>query len=251
MPLESDVEAWRALTAARRFWPDGGAVGRRIRTGRDRSEVEIVGVVRDYRVRSLQEPPTPYVHFAASQRPGLVSATVLLARTRGDADALAATMQRELQRIDPDVVFWQGLTLRDNVAAQLLPVRLLSAMLGTAGMVAVWLAALGLYGVVAHAVVRRTREIGIRVALGATPRDVLGLILRQGAFLVAVGAAAGSVLAFSAARATAGVLFGVDAADPLAWGGAVLTLAAVGGLAHAVPARRAVRVAPAAALRVE
>ena len=237
---------------ARRFWPDGGAVGRRIRTGMGASTMEIVGVVRDYRVRSLQEPPTPYVHFAASQRPGfMVSATVLLARTRGDADALAATMQRELRRIDPDVVFWQGLTLRDNVATQLLPVRLLSAMLGTAGMVAVWLAALGLYGVIAHAVVRRTREIGIRMALGATPRDVLGLVVRQGAFSVAVGVAVGAALAFAAARATAGVLFGVDAADPLAWGGAVLTLAAVGGLAHAVPARRAVRVAPAAALRVE
>ena len=237
---------------ARRFWSEGGAVGRRIRTGMDRSEVEIVGVVRDYRVRSVQEPPTPYVHFAASQRPGYnVSAAVLLARTLGDADALATTMQRELRRIDPDVVFWQGLTLRDNVEAQLLPVRLLSAMLGTAGMVAVWLAALGLYGVIAHAIVRRTREIGIRMALGATPRDVLGLILRQGAVLVGVGAAAGAALAFAAARATAGVLFGVDATDPLAWGGAVVTLAAVGGLAHALPARRAVRVAPAAALRVE
>ena len=238
---------------ARRFWPEGGAVGRRIRTtGWGRSTMEIVGVVRDYRVRSLQEPPTPYVHFAASQRPDFnVSATVLLARTRGDAGALAVAMQRELRRIDPDVVFWQGLTMHDNVAAQLLPWRLLSAMLGTAGAVAIWLAALGLYGVIAHAVVRRTREIGIRIALGATPRDVLGLVVRQGAVPVGVGAAAGAVLAFAAARATAGVLFGVDATDPLAWGGAVVTLAAVGVLAHALPARRAVRVAPAAALRVE
>ena len=236
---------------ARRFWPDGSAVGQRIRTRRDESAVEIAGVVRDYRVRFIQEPPTPYVHFAASQRPGMLSATVLLARTRGDAGALAVAMQRELRRIDPDVVFWPGLTMRDNVATQLLPVRLLSAMLGTAGLVAVWLAALGLYGVIAHAVVRRTREIGIRMALGATPRDVLRLVVRQGAVPVGVGAAAGVALAFAAARATAGVLFGIDATDPLAWGGAVVTLAAVGALAHAVPARRAVRVAPAAALRVE
>ena len=181
----------------------------------------------------------------------MLSATVLLARGRGDADALAVAMQRELRRIDPDVVFWQGLTLRDNVATQLLPVRLLSAMLGTAGVVAVWLAALGLYGVIAHAVARRTREIGIRMALGATPRDVLGFVVRQGAVLVGVGAAAGAALAFAAARATAGVLFGIDATNPWAWGGAVVTLAAVGALAHAVPGRRAVRVAPAAALRVE
>ncbi len=237
---------------ARRFWPDGSAVGRRIRSGLAGSQIEIVGVVRDYKVRSLREPPTPYVHFAASQQSGInVSATVLLARTRGDADALAVAMQRELRRIDPDVVFWEGLTLRDNVATQLLPLRLLSAMLGTAGVVAVWLAALGLYGVIAHAMARRTREIGIRMALGATPRDVLGLVVRQGAVLVTVGAVVGAALAFAAARATAGVLFGIDAADPLAWGGAVVTLAVVGALAHAVPARRAVRVAPAAALRVE
>ena len=237
---------------ARRFWPDGSAVGQRIRSGADESASEIVGVVRDYKVRSLQEPPTPYLHFLSSQRPVWnASATVLLARTRGDAAALAVTLQRELRQIDPDVVFWEGLTLRDNVATQLLPLRMLSAMLGTAGVVAVWLAALGLYGVIAHAVARRTREIGIRMALGATPRDVLGLVVRQGAVLVGVGAAVGVALAFAAARATAGVLFGIDATDPLAWGGAVVTLAAVGALAHAVPARRAVRVAPATALRLE
>ena len=100
---------------------------------------------------------------------------------------------------------------------------------------------------IAHAVARRTREIGIRMALGATPRDVAGLVVRQGAVPVGVGAVAGAALAFAVARATAGVLFGVDAADPLAWGGAAVTLAAVGALAHALPARRAVRVAPAAA----
>ena len=176
---------------------------------------------------------------------------MLLARARGDAEALALTMQRELRRMDPEVVFWEGLTLRDNVATQLLPLRLLSAMLGTAGAVAMWLAALGLYGVIAHAVAGRTREIGIRMALGATPRDVLGLVVGQGAVLVGGGAAAGAALAFAAACATAGVLFSIDAADPLAWGGAIVTLGVVGAPAHALPARRAVRVAPAAALRVE
>ena len=240
---------------ARQWWPGTSAVGKRIRPGgrgSNRPPVEIVGVVRDYKVRFLQEPPTPYVHYAASQRPGLMELVpVLLARTAGDAGALGATMREELRAIDPDIVFWQGSTLRDNLASQLLPAQLLAAMLGAAGLVAVWLAAIGLYGVIAYAIARRTREIGIRMALGATHRDVLALVAAQGAILVGAGAALGAVAAFAAARATAGVLFGIDAADPLAWGGALVALVAVGGAAHAVPALRAVRVAPSAALRAQ
>ena len=239
----------------RRWWPGTSAVGRHIRPGGPDSNqppVEIVGVVRDYKVRFLQEPPTAYVHYAASQRPGLMELVpVLLARTAGDAGALGATMREELGAMDPDIVFWRGSTLRDNVASQLLPAQLLVAMLGAAGLVAVWLAAIGLYGVIAYAIVRRTQEIGIRMALGATHRDVLGLVVRQGAILVGAGAALGAVAAFAAARATAGVLFGIDAADPLAWGGALAVLVAVGIAAHAIPAVRAVRVAPSVALRSE
>ena len=240
---------------ARRFWPGRSAVGRRIRpagSDGDRPTVEIVGVVREYKVRFLQEPPTPYVHFAASQsRANLLPAPVLLARTGSDADALGAAMQGALRAIDPDLVFLEGRTLRDNVAAQLLPAQLLAAMLGAAGLVAVWLAAIGLYGVVAYAIARRTQEIGIRMALGATHRDVLGFVVRQGAVLVGFGAALGAVSAFAAARATAGVLFGIDATDTLAWSGALVVLVAGGVAAHAVPALRAVRVAPSEALRAQ
>ena len=239
----------------RRLWPGTSAVGRRIRPGGPgsrRPPVEIVGVVRDYKVRFLQESPTPYVHYAASQGPGMMDLVpVLLARTAGDPGALGALMQEALRAIDPDIVFWQGLTLRENVASQLLPAQLLAAMLGAAGLVAVWLAAIGLYGVIAYAIVRRTQEIGIRMALGATHRDVLLLVIRQGGAVVAIGAVVGSVAAFAAARATAGVLFGIDAGDTLAWGGAIVVLLAVGVLAHALPAGRAVRVAPSTALRAE
>ena len=240
---------------ARRFWPGGSAIGRRIRpAGADSSRptFEIVGVARNYKVRFLQEPPTPYVHFAASQSRGnLLPAPVLLARTESGAGALGAAMQRELRTIDPDVVFLEGLTLRDNTAAQLLPARLLAAMLGAAGLVAVWLAAIGLYGVIACAIVRRTQEIGIRMALGATSRDVFGLVVQQGTLVVGIGAVLGSVSAFAAARATAGVLFGIDAGDVIAWGGAMVVLIAVGVVAHAIPALRAVRVTPSVALRAE
>ena len=128
---------------------------------------------------------------------------------------------------------------------------MLAALLGTAGAVAVWLAAIGLYGVVAHAIVRRRREIGIRMALGATRRDVLRLVLRQGVVLLGSGAVLGTVFALLAARATAGLLFGIDAADPLAWCAAVAVLLTAGALAHAVPTLRAVRVHPSVALRTE
>ena len=241
---------------AGRLWPDSDAVGRRIRSAAaDPGEppVEVVGVVRDYRVRFLQEPPTPYVHYAASQRPaGMLTAPVLLVRTAaGDARALGARVRRQLRGIDPDMVYWPGLTLEDNVASQLLPARVLAALLGTAGAVAVWLAAIGLYGVVAHAIVRRRREIGIRMALGATRRDVLRLVLRQGVVLLGSGAVLGTVFALLAARATAGLLFGIDAADPLAWCAAITVLLAAGALAHAVPTLRAVRVHPSVTLRTE
>ena len=238
---------------ASRLWPDGQAVGRRLRLAGDGdgSGIEIVGVVGDYRVRFIQEPPTPYLHLAATQRSWNVSAPVLLARTDGDPGALAAAIQRELRGLDADVVFWEGLTLEDHVATQLLPAQLLAAMLGTAGLAAVGLAAIGLYGVIAFAVVQRTREIGIRVALGATRGDVLRLVVRQSALLFALGGAIGATLAFVAARGTAGVLFGIDATDKLAWGGAIVLLVAVVALAHAVPARRAVRVVPSVALRAE
>ena len=153
---------------------------------------------------------------------------------------------------DPEVVFYEGLALRDHVASQLLPARLLAAILGAAGLVAVWLAAVGLYGVIACEIVQRTREIGIRMALGATHRDVLGFVVRQCAVVVGIGAVLGSVSAFVAARATARVLFfGIAAGDAPAWGGAIVVSIAVGVVAHLVPALRAVGVAPSVALRSE
>ena len=238
---------------ARRLWPDARAVGRRIRPWYGEGPtIEIVGVVRDYKVRFLHEPPTPYVHYPARQRPAdVVLAPVLLARTSGDVAGLGATMREELRAIDPDVVFWEGLALGDNLATQLLPARLLATALGTAGGVAVWLAAIGLYGVVAFAIVRRRHEIGVRMALGATGRDVVLLVIRQGALVFGVGVAVGSTAAFAAARVTAGVLYGIDASDAPAWGGALLVLAAVGVAVFAAPTLRAVRIQPSLALRAE
>ena len=238
---------------ARRMWPGTSAVGRSIRPwDADGPTVVIIGVVSDYKVRFLREPPTPYIHYAASQRPeDLVLAPVLLTRTAADAGALGAAMRRTLRRIDPGVVFWEGRTLRDNLASQLLAAKLLATTTGTAGLVAIGLATIGLYGVVAFAIVRRTHEIVVRAAMGASRGDVLRLVLRQGAIPLGIGTVIGGVSAYALARATAGVFHGVNAADVTAWGVALLVLVAAGATAHAGPVLWAVRVRPAAALRTE
>ena len=174
-----------------------------------------------------------------------VLAPVLLARTAAGAGALGAAMRRTLRRIDPGVVFWEGRTLRDNLASQLLAAKLLATTTGTAGLVAIGLATIGLYGVVAFAIVRRTHEIVVRAAMGASRGDVLRLVLRQ-AIPLGIGTVIGGVSAYALARATAGVFHGVNAADVTAWGVALLVLVAAGATAHADPVLWAVRVRPAA-----
>jgi ABC-type antimicrobial peptide transport system permease subunit len=136
-----------------------------------------------------------------------------------------------------------------QVSAALLPARVAAQTIVLVGVVATLLAAVGLYGVVAYAVGRRTREIGIRMALGAAPGEVLGMVMRQGLTLAGAGVVTGVLLAFVAARAIASALYGVGAADPLAWGTAVAVLVTSAALANYIPARRAARVDPSVALR--
>src|SRR5262249_45185539 len=131
------------------------------------------------------------------------------------------------------------------------PVRASAWLVGAVGLMALALAAIGLYGVIAYSVARRTREIGIRIALGAQPAGVLGLVMRQGLVVAASGLAAGCLLAAGAARSLAGSLYGVTVGDPLSWLGAAAILLAVSALANLIPARRAARVDPSDALRIE
>jgi predicted permease len=235
---------------ARRFWPGQSAVGKRFRSRTaDGPEFEIVGVSADYKVSTVGEKPTPYIHYARSQRP--VNGYEVLARTRGDAGALLAALRRELLSLEPNLVFLQNQTMEAQVGATLLPARAGAIGVSATGVVAMALAAIGLYGVIAYSVARRTREIGIRMALGARPSAVLGLVMRQGMGTAALGMAAGGLLAVAAGRALSGALYGIGAADPVAWAGAVAVLLAVSGLANLVPARRAARVDPGTALRTE
>jgi len=203
----------------------------------------------DYKVSTVGEPATPYIQYATSQRPD--TQRVIVARTQGDASALVGAMRREILALEPDAVFLDSQTMQAQIDATLMPARLAAAAVSLVGVVAMLLAAIGLYGVIAYSVARRTREIGIRMALGARPGAVLRLVMRQGLTIAALGAAAGLLLALGAARAVSGALYGAGAADPLAWAAATTLLFGASLLANVVPARRAARVDPSVALRAE
>jgi len=235
---------------ARKYWPAESAIGKRFRLrALDGPEIEIVGISADHKVNSVGETATPYIHYAVSQAPN--TGESILVRGRGDAAALLAAMRREIIALEPNTVFLDNQTMDAQVAATLLPAKLGAMSIAVVGLAAMALAAVGLYGVIAYAVARRTREIGIRMALGARPVAVVGLVLRQGCGLASVGVAVGAIAALGAAKAIGGALYGVSAVDPIAWTGSVMMLLVVAVLANAVPARRAAVVDPSTALRAE
>ena len=250
-PAETPTSAKVAIVNeafVRRYWPGEDPLGRRFRTRTaDGPEFEVVGVVADYKVETVGEKPTPYIHYALGQR--RFTGEVLIARTASDAGALLTAMRREVLALEPNAVFLDNQTMAAQVAASLLPARLAAQTLGLVGIVATLLAAIGLYGVIAYAVGRRTREIGIRMALGATPRDVLRMVMGQGLGIVAAGLAVGLALSWAAARAISSALYDVGAADPAAWAGAVAVMLASAALANYLPARRAAHIEPSVALR--
>ena len=235
---------------ARKYWPNQNAVGKRIRTLKyDGKEFVVVGISADYKVSTVGETSTPYIHYAVSQRPD--AGESIVARTRVDAGALLNAMRRELLALEPNVLFIDDQTMETQVAATLLPAKAGAMGVSVVGAVAMLLASVGLYGVIAYAVARRTREIGIRMALGAKPGAVVGMVMRQGLGIAGVGVAAGALLALGAAKAVAGALYGVSFVDPVAWTASIATLFTVAALANLVPARRASAVDPSIALRSE
>ncbi|HMF93118.1 MAG TPA: ADOP family duplicated permease, partial [Vicinamibacterales bacterium] len=237
-------------TLARRFWPGESAIDKVFHTrGGDGPAFHIVGVSADHKVLTLSERPTSFLHVARSQRPGSYSA--IMARTRGDANSLLRDMRRALLALDPNVVFVENQTMEAEVDATLLPMRASAWLVSGVGLVAMLLAAIGLYGVIAYSVACRTREIGIRIALGAHRGAVVRMIMRQGLLVAVSGLLAGSILAIAAARAIAGALYGVTAADPVSWLAAAAVLLGVASIANFIPASRAARVQPTQALRTE
>ncbi|MEO8499539.1 MAG: ABC transporter permease [Vicinamibacteria bacterium] len=235
---------------AKKYWPDQDPIGKRFRTRAvDGPEFEVVGLTANYRVNTMGEETTPYIHFSADQRRS--NGYEILARTSGDAGLLLAAIRKELLAMEPNVVFLQNQTMQKQVGATLFPARAGAWAVSAVGLVAMLLAAIGLYGVIGYSVSRRTKEIGVRMALGARPGDVSSLVMRQGLRVAASGMIVGAVLALMAGFAIAGALYGISPVDPIAWLGATSLLLGVAALANLVPAQRAARVKPWLALRAE
>ncbi len=237
-------------TAARKYWPGQRPIGKRIyiRTP-DGPSFEVVGVSADCKIYSMREAPQPYVLFSHAQRQS--SYQVLFARTRGDAGKLLAGVRRELLALEPNLPIVQSQTMEAQLSTTLVPDRSAAWLVGAAALTGMMLAAVGLYGVISFSVARRTREIGIRIALGASRADVLGQFMRRGMLVAAAGLGAGMTLAFATTRALRSVLYGVGPADLASWGVAVCILTAVSALATLIPAFRAANLNPSTAMRVE
>jgi predicted permease len=238
-------------TLARRFWPGESALGKRLRplgsTNPVRDSVEVVGVVRDSTYVTVGEDPRPFLYRPLAQvyTPRV---TLLVRSTLGTESALA-TIRAELRALDPGLPLFNANTLADATAISLLPARVAGTLLVVLGALALALAALGIYGVLAYLVRARTREIGVRVAIGAPPRAVAAMVVRQAITWTAVGAAIGVLLALGLTRFLASFLYGIDPLDPLTFAGVLLVLGIVACVASAVPAVRASRLDPLVALR--
>ncbi|HEY7182807.1 MAG TPA: FtsX-like permease family protein, partial [Blastocatellia bacterium] len=198
---------------------------------------------------SLGEDVTPFIYLNMAQNSGL--SPTLVVRTQGDPLGSLAAVRSEVAALDKNLPLYDVKTMRQHLGLALLPARLAGGVLGVFGMVALALAAAGIYGVMAYSVAARTREIGIRMALGANARDVLQLVARQGMTLVVIGMAIGLIAALALTQLLKSLLFGVSETDPLTFAVIALLLMFVALLACWIPARRATKVDPMVALRVE
>ena len=232
-----------------RFWPGENAIGKQFRQSFDGPNYEIVGVVENYKVDTPGEEPTPYLHFPLPSS-GTLFANFIV-RTEAPVAAQMRRLEQVLTGLDAEIVFMQTGPMRDLMDVRLLPIRIGVWFIGTFGLLAMALAAIGLYGVIGYSVSRRTREIGIRVALGAESHRVLRLVVRQGMSLVLIGVLIGAVLGAATGQLLATVLYGISPLDPIAFGGAIGLLLLIALLANYLPARRASRIDPMVALRSE
>jgi putative ABC transport system permease protein len=236
-------------TFARRFFPGEDPIGKRFSLGRPESaRNQIIGVVEDGKYAGLNENSKPYVGRPVWQSE--VGSTSVIVRTEGDPQRLIGAVTRDVQDLDPHLPISTN-TLVGKLDVPLLPARIGASLLGGFGLLALALAAIGIYGVISYAVSTRTHEIGIRMALGAEKSDVLRLVLGQGFKLTLIGLAIGLPASLGLTQLMKAILFGVSTTDPLTFAIASVVLGSVALLACYIPARRAAKVDPMVALRHE
>jgi len=234
---------------ARRSWPGQDPIGNRMGLVHDKShnDLVVVGVVKTGKYRTLSEEPQPFMYLPLDYRPR----ATLVVRTEGDPSALLASVRREVQALDPNVVPIDLETMKQYMALPLFPAHTTGLLLGAFGILALVLAVTGLYGVISYGVGQRTREIGVRMALGANQSDVLKLVLRQGMLLTVVGVSLGVIASLAVTRVLSSLLYGIRPTDGATYISVSLILTGVALAACYIPARRATKVDPMVALRYE
>ncbi|MFL6198004.1 MAG: ABC transporter permease [Thermoanaerobaculia bacterium] len=246
-------------TTAKHFWPGKDPLGRRLRASAPPDVqppwLTVVGVVKDVKQAGLEAETGTEVYFLQPQMPetlgGASDDMYLLVRTAGDPLSLVSQARREVRALDPGLPLADVRSLEQVVFESVAQPRFITSLALLFAAVALALAAVGTYGVLSYSVEQRTQEIGVRMALGAQARQVLGMVLAQGVGLVAIGLVLGVVLALALQRILSGMLFGVAPTDPTIFASVVVVLAAVSLLACYLPARRATRISPLVALRYE
>ncbi len=247
-------------TAGRQFWPGQDPIGKRIRWGVYTPWQTIVGIVGDVNDEPLGQPVRLHVYrpylqmadlFFEDSRFGEVRSMNLAVLSQTDPASLTSAVIGQIHSLDPDLAVEHVRTMAQVISSSVAGPRFNTLLLGVFAGVALFLAAIGIYGVMAYAIAQQTHEIGIRLALGAQPRNVLQLVLRRGVRLAGVGAAFGVAAALALTRLMAGLLYDVSATDPVTFSCVVILLLAIALLACYVPARRAMRVDPMVALRYE
>src|SRR5581483_1869444 len=241
-------------TFARRFWPGQSALGKRLRLGSPTGRlIEVVGIAKDGKYWSLGEAPQLFVYAPLEQR--YDSTGSLIVRTNAEPQAMIGAIRHEVQQLDPNLPVFDVKTLTEHMGLTLFPMRIGAWIVGSFGVLALTLAAIGIYGVMAYSVSQRRREVGIRRELGAGRGKILLMVIKQGFLLASIGLVSGLIISLVGAVLVGpflgAVLYGVSATDLATFVGVTFILSFVTVVACLVPARKATRVDPMVALRYE
>jgi macrolide transport system ATP-binding/permease protein len=236
-------------TMAKTFWPGEDALGRRFRYYNREGSFEVIGIARDVKAVTLGETPVPMLYTPFRDIPD--GGITIFIHTTGAPGPMLAEAHRIIRNIDTRISIPYEKTVAQHLAFALWPSWMGAVLLGTLGLLALLLASVGVYGVMAYSVTQRTRELGIRLALGAQTGQVLQLVLRQGMLLAGIGMVLGLLAALGSTRLASSFLYGVNPSDPMVFIGVTLLLAAAAFAACYFPARRALNIDPVMALRFE